>query len=422
LLKEGFMATPETPQQSKKKWIFLILLLFVLPLGAYYGKQWWEYSSTHVTTDNAYVAATMAQITPRIPGVVTEVLVGENWNVKAGDVLARLDPQEYEVKLAQAEAALARTREHVDQLFAAVDVTVEKRRSAHSQIETAQADVATAQAAFRQAELDLQRAKALFAEQMIPAYQFDKAKTQYDAALSSLHSKQKYLEQTQKDEAMRGKEHEQAKAALGGSGDSARYDRALVKEAEAAVREAQLNLNYCTLVAPIDGVVSRKFLEVGQRVQAGQPLMAVVPLDRVYVEANYKETQLNEVRVGQPVEIRSDIYPGVMYRGKVDSLSAGTGSAFSLLPPENATGNWVKVVQRLPVKVILDQPPPQEHPLRVGLSVEVTIDTTDRSGSLVSSLRQQALQQSAGRSKDAQRIVSAPELSALSHSANLVSH
>src|SRR5690348_10058914 len=125
------MAEPETPQRSKKKWVFFILLLLLLPIGAYYGKQWWQYSSTHVTTDNAYVAATVAQITPRIPGVITEVLVDENWTVKAGQVLARLDPQEYEVKLAQAEAALARTRENVDQLFAAVDVSVEKRRSAH---------------------------------------------------------------------------------------------------------------------------------------------------------------------------------------------------------------------------------------------------------------------------------------------------
>jgi len=392
------MAEPETPRRSKKKWLLLILIVLLLPAGAYYGKQWWDYSSSHVTTDNAYVAATVAQITPRIPGAVTEVLVDENWVVRPGQVLARLDPQEYEVKLAQAQAALARARETVDQLFAAVDVSVEKRRSAHSQIETAQAEVTTAQASFRQAELDLQRAKALFAEQIIPAYQFDKAKTQYDAALSYLHSKQKYLEQTQKDEAMRGKEHEQAKAALGGGADSVRYDRALVKEAEAAVREAQLNLSYCTLIAPIEGVVSRKSLEVGQRVQPGQPLMAVVPLEHVYIEANYKETQLSEVRVGQPVEIRSDIYPDVVYHGKVDSLSAGTGAAFSLLPPENATGNWVKVVQRLPVKVILDRPPPPEHPLRVGLSVEVTINTADRSGALVSSLHQQAAEQQAAHS------------------------
>jgi membrane fusion protein (multidrug efflux system) len=205
---------------------------------------------------------------------------------------------------------------------------------------------------------------------------------------------------------MRGKEHEQAKAALGGEADSPRYERAVVRQAEAAVHEAQLNLSYCTLVSPIDGMVSRKALEVGQRVQPGQPLMAVVPLDRVYIEANYKETQLNDVRVGQPAEIKADIYPGVVYRGKVDSLSAGTGAAFSLLPPENATGNWVKVVQRLPVKIILDEPPPADRPLRIGLSVEVTIDTRDRSGPLLSSLRQEEAEKQAALSpKEALRSV-----------------
>ncbi|MGE0824042.1 MAG: efflux RND transporter periplasmic adaptor subunit [Candidatus Binatia bacterium] len=387
------MAKPETPRKSKKPWGFVVVLLLLLPVAAYYGKQWWQYSSTHVTTDNAYVAATIAQITPRIHGVVTEVLVGENWRVKPGQVLARLDPQDYEVRLAQAEAALVRAREEVDQLFVAVDVAAQKLQAAHSQVEVVRAEVNTAQASFRQAELDLQRAKALFAEEIIPAHLFDKAKTHYDGTLATLHAKQKQLEQTQKDELTRHKEYEQAKAALGGEAHSGRYERALVQEAEATVREARLNMSYCTLVAPIEGVVSRKSLEVGQRVQPGQPLMAIVPLERVYVEANYKETQLSGVRVGQPVEIRADIYPDVVYHGKVDSLSAGTGAAFSLLPPENATGNWVKVVQRLPVKVILDQPPSLDHPLRVGLSVEVTIDTTDQTGSLVSSLRQQAVQQ-----------------------------
>jgi membrane fusion protein (multidrug efflux system) len=154
------------------------------------------------------------------------------------------------------------------------------------------------------------------------------------------------------------------------------------------LREAELNLSYCTLVAPIEGIVSKKAIEIGQRVQPGQPLMAVVPLHHVYIEANYKETQLTDVRVGQPAEIRADIYPDYVYRGKVDSLSAGTGAAFSLLPPENATGNWVKVVQRLPVKITLAEPPPADKPLRIGLSVEVTINTSDHQGPLLSSLLQ----------------------------------
>ena len=167
-----------------------------------------------------------------------------------------------------------------------------------------------------------------------------------------------------------------------------------MKQAEAAVHKAELNLSYCTLVAPMEGLVSRKAIEVGQHVQPGQALMALIPLQKVYIEANYKETQLTHVRVGQPVEIRADVYPDHVYHGTVESLSGGTGAAFSLLPPENATGNWVKVVQRLPVKITLTEPPPPDLPLRVGLSVEASIDISHREGSRLSSLLQEQAQPS----------------------------
>lgn len=190
----------------------------------------------------------------------------------------------------------------------------------------------------------------------------------------------------------REREADQARAALGNAATSERSEHSLVKQAEAAVREAELNLSYCILAAPMEGLVSRKSIEVGQRVQPGQALMAIVPLHNAYIEANYKETQLTHVRVGQPVEIRADIYPDHVYHGKVESLSGGTGAAFSLLPPENATGNWVKVVQRLPVKITLTEVPPPELPLRVGLSIETSIDISNREGSRLSSLLQQQAQ------------------------------
>lgn len=375
---------------SKKGWLLVIFLLLTLPAGGYYGIKAWTYYATHVTTDNAYVEADSARITPRIAGTVEEVLVNENWWVKPGQVLVRLDPQDYEVRLADARAALQKTRETVDQLFAVVEVAAEQREVARAQAAAAQAEVAVAQAEFHQAELDFQRAQELFAEQVIPAHQFDRAKTQYDTALSRLQARQRQLEQATKAETTQAKEIEHARAALGSAATTERSAHSLIKQAEAAVREAELNVSYCTLVAPIEGMVNRKAIEVGQRVQPGQPLMAVVPLHQVYVEANYKETQLSHVRVGQPVEIEADIYPGHIYQGKVESLSGGTGAAFSLLPPENATGNWVKVVQRLPVKITLDEPPPADKPLRVGLSVEVTIDASNRQGPLLSSLLQEA--------------------------------
>ena len=373
---------------SKKRLFLAIFCVLLLPLAGYYGVRAWKYYSTHVTTDNAYVDVTVAQITPRVSGAVAEVLVEDNWWVKPGQVLVRLDPQEYEVRVADAKAALQKAGETVDQLFAAVAVAQERTKEANAQVSAAQAQVAVAQAEFHQADLDLKRAQELSTQEIIPIQQLDLAKTHYNVALSRLTTQQKQLEQSKQAEGTRAKELEQAKAVLGAATTTERAAHSLAKQAEAALREAELNLSYCTLAAPIEGIVSKKSVEIGQRVQPGQPLMAVVPLHRVYIEANYKETQLTDVRVGQPAEIRADIYPDYVYRGKVDSLSAGTGAAFSLLPPENATGNWVKVVQRLPVKITLAEPPPADKPLRLGLSVEVTINTSDHQGPLLSSLLQ----------------------------------
>lgn len=379
----------EQKRSTKKKWLGALFLLIGLPVGGYYGFAAWQHAATHVSTDNAYVHADMAQITPRVHGTVTDVLVHENWWVKPGQVLVRLDTSDYEARLAKAKAALGRARESVDQLFAAVAVADERRRATQAQIRVAQAEVAVARAGFHQAEVDFQRAKQLAEEQIIPPQRFDQAKTQYDAARSRLHAKQQQLEEAKKKLTTRRRETELARAALGNAVVGERSEHSLVKQAEAAVHEAELNLGYCTLVAPIEGMVSRKAIEIGQHVQPGQALMALIPLHQVYIEANYKETQLTHVRVGQPVEIRADVYPDHVYYGTVESLSGGTGAAFSLLPPENATGNWVKVVQRLPVRITLTEPPPPDLPLRVGLSVEAAIDISNHDGPRLRSLLQE---------------------------------
>ncbi|MGH7962401.1 MAG: efflux RND transporter periplasmic adaptor subunit, partial [Candidatus Binatia bacterium] len=380
---------------SKKSWIVLLLCVLALPLAGYYGYRAWASYGLHVTTENAYVDATIAQITPRIPGTIAAVLVEDNVWVKPGQTLVRLDPRDSEVGVAAAKAALQKARETVDQLFATVRAAEGRTGEADTQIATAQTQLAAAQAEFRQTELDLERAKQLAAEKVLAVQQFDMAKTRYDVARSRLHTQQKLLEQAKRAAATRGKEVEQAKAALGAATTTERAAHSIVQQAEAALHEAQLNLEYCTITAPIEGLVSRKAVEIGQRVQPGQPLMAVVPLHEVYIEANYKETQLTHVRIGQPAEIEADIYPGHVYHGRVESLSGGTGAAFSLLPPENATGNWVKVVQRLPVKIVFDQPLPADKPLRVGLSVEVTIDTSDRQGPVLNALQQEGREHAA---------------------------
>ncbi len=390
----------ESSRLSKKKVLVLLLLLIAVPVGGYYGKRAWDYSTTHVSTDNAYVGVTMAQVTSRIPGTVAEVLVRNNWWVKPGQVLVRLDVRDAEVRLAEAQAALQKAKDAVGQMFVSVEVAEERIKEANAETVAAQAQLATMQAEFHQAELDFRRAQQLSLEEVIAARQFDQAKTNYDVAQARVRTQQRQLEQLKQTVVTRAKEREQARAILGLATQSEQNKHPSVQQAEAAVREAELNLSYCTITAAVEGMTSKKAIEMGQRIQPGQPLLAIVPLQHVYIEANYKETQLTDVRVGQPVEIRADIYPDHIYYGRVDSLGAGTGAAFSLLPPENATGNWVKVVQRVPVKVILTEPPPQDKPLRIGLSVEAVIDTTHRDGAFLTSLlqleREKAEAQNAG--------------------------
>lgn len=339
-----------------KKRIFIISILILISIGAiFFGIKWWTYRKYFVTTDNAYVKGDIIYISSRIPGTVNEVLVDNNWHVLPGQTLVKLDPNDYAVKLREMEMGLRLAVEEVDQRYAAV--------------ETAQARVKLAKSQYDQAKLDLERAKALYDKGVVSREIYDRADTDYKVAESQLNVALKELEH--------------AKAALGGELDGARYERAIVQKPLTQKQEADLNLSYTTIKSPVEGFVTRKTVEIGHRIQVSQPLMAIVKLDGIWIEANYKETQLTHVRVGQPVEIEADIYPGYIYKGRVHSISSGTGAAFSLLPPENATGNWVKVVQRVPVKIVLEEPPPPDKPLRVGLSLSTTIDTHRRDGLLL---------------------------------------
>src|SRR5215831_5564796 len=342
--------------------IVLVVVAVVVVLAAIYpAYHYYLYFQSHVSTDDAYIDGSVSLVSSRISGTVTKLYVMENWGVKAGDLLLTLDPRDYEVRVAQAEAQLARARQSVDELYA--------------QLQAAEAGVNLAGSQLRETQLDYNRAKALREQNVVSTQFFDQATTALRVAVA--------------DQALAKHQLQQARAALGGDMvDHARYDRPIVQQAQAVVEATKLDLSYTEVRSPINGIITRKSVHVGNRIQPGEPLMALVPVDRLYITANFKETQLTDVRVGQPAEIRADIYPGFAYRGRVDSLSAGTGAAFSLLPPENATGNWVKVVQRLPVKITLAEPPPADKPLRIGLSVEVTINTSDRQGPLLSSLLQ----------------------------------
>jgi membrane fusion protein, multidrug efflux system len=345
--------------------VLLVMVIIAAAAAAIPGFRYYRYIEGHVSTDDAYVDGTVALVSSRVAGTVTNVYVEDNWTVKEGQLLLTLDPRDFEVKVDQAQAQLERARQSVDELYAGV--------------QAARSGVALVRSQLKQAQIDFERAKSLKEQGVVSAEQYDQANTGLRIAIA--------------DEALAEHQLTQAEAALGAQNeDHSRYDRPLVKQAQAALEAAKLDLGYTKIAAPFTGIVTHKTAHVGNRVQVGEPLLAIVPLGKLYLTANFKETQLTDVRVGQKAEIVADIYPGYTYHGHVDSISMGTGAAFSLLPPENATGNWVKVVQRVPVKVVIDGQVPEDKPLRLGLSVEVTIDLSDRSGPLLSSMVQQRYQ------------------------------
>ena len=348
--------------------ILLVVVVIVLLMAVIPGYRYYEYFTSHVSTDDAYVDGSVALISARIPGTVARLYVMENWHVNAGDPLLALDPRDYKVRLDQAQAQLERAHQSVDQNFA--------------QLEAAQAGAGLADSQLNQAKIDFERARELRKEGVVSRQYYDQAETAMRVALA--------------DRALAEHQVQQARAALGGEGaasaDDLRYNRPIVEQAQAALEGAKLDLSYTLLRAPLTGIITRKSVHVGNRIQPGEPLMALVPTDRLYLTANFKETQLTQVHVGQPAEVEADIYPGYIYKAHIDSISVGTGAAFALLPPENATGNWVKVVQRVPVKIVLNQPAPPDKPLRMGLSVEVTIDISNTSGPLLTSTLQNLYQ------------------------------
>jgi membrane fusion protein (multidrug efflux system) len=336
--------------------VVILLLAAIFPAIRYY-----RYFNTHVSTDDAYVDGSVGLISSRINGTVVKLFVEDNWRVKAGDTLLELDPSDYQVQVDGAQAQLERARQTVDQLYA--------------QVEAARSGLKLAESQLKQARIDYDRARQLKAQGVVSSEYYDQATTALGVGLAT--------------QGLAAHQLMQAEAALGINGeDHSHYDRPVVQQADAALEAARLYLSYTVIKAPFDGIVTRKNVHIGHRVEIGQPLMALVPIRGLYITANFKETQLTNVRVGQPTEIEADIYPGYIYRAHVDSISIGTGSAFALLPPENATGNWVKVVQRIPVKIVLDQPEPPDKPLRMGLSVEATIDVSDTRGPLLTSTLQ----------------------------------
>jgi len=345
------------PKRRKGRLILPLAVVAALGLGGNYGWHWWTVGRFLETTDDAYLQADKVTVAPRIAGHVAEVLVGDNQPVKAGDVVARLDDREYRIMLKQSQADVEKNRAQLLGTAAAILQQQAQVASAQAEIENTDAALDFAGKEYTRYQNLLQTGSGTAQRQQQADADLRQKRAAHDKALASLEAAKKQVESLN---------------ALKASA------RASLEGAQAKVEQARLNLTYTTITAPIDGVVGDRSLRVGQFVSAGTGLLAVVPMGRdIYLVANFKETQTGHMVEGQRVSFTVDAFGDHEFQGRIESFSPGTGSQFALLPPENATGNFTKVVQRVPVRVALDETDPMLGRLRPGLSVEATVHTSD---------------------------------------------
>ncbi|QSN60252.1 MULTISPECIES: HlyD family secretion protein [unclassified Caballeronia] len=344
-------AAPAPKQSSGKRRMLMTLIVLVILIAAIaYGLYYFLVARFHESTDDAYVNGNVVQITPQVVGTVVSVNADDTQTVKVGDPLVALDPADSKVALDQAEANLAQTVRQVRTFFV-------NNNQYEAQVALRKSDLSRAQDDLRR-RLTVAQTGAVSQEEISHARDAVRsAQAALDAAQQELASNRSLTANT------------------------TIADHPNVLAAAAKVRDSYINYARNTLPAPVTGYVAKRSVQVGQRVAPGNPLMAIVPLNGVWVDANFKEVQLKHMRIGQPVELTADLYgSGVVFHGKVIGFSAGTGSAFSLLPAQNATGNWIKVVQRLPVRIELDPKELEQHPLRIGLSMNVDVTIKDEQG------------------------------------------
>ncbi len=360
-------------QQRRNKMLFglgAVVAISALGVAGY----WMLYGSRFVSTDNAYAAVEMAQVTPSVSGTIEDVRVTDTQSVSKGDILVVIDPKDARIAVAQAEAELGRAARRV-QSYVANDRGLNAQVAARDAEEIgAVAQLNAAEADLERAKIDLRRREALSASGSVSGDELSRARNAYASAKANLSSAQATITQARANR----------KATLGSKDANAVLIEGVDEEhnpevalARARLEQAQLDLTRTIIRAPVDGVVAKRQVQLGQRVQAGTLLMAVVPIQNMHVDANFKEVQLDKVRVGQSVTLHADIYgDSVRYQGKVEGFSGGSGAAFAAIPAQNATGNWIKVVQRLPVRIRLDPSELEKNPLKVGLSMSVKIDTS----------------------------------------------
>jgi len=365
------MSEPLTPHENKtvRRRGLTLIAAAVVVVGVGWGAWDWFSGRHFESTDNAYVAGNVVQITPQVGGTVVAIGADDTDHVQAGQALVRLDPADARIALDQAQAQLAQTVREVRSLYA-------NNATLKAQISLRSADLARAEAEVSRLEEDVRRRAPLMASGAVGKEEFQHANAVVNTAKSTATAARAALLAAQ----------EQLAASQTQTEGTSVEEHPNVQRAAAKVREAFLALQRMELVAPVSGYVAKRGVQLGQRVAAGAPLMTVVALDDLWVDANFKESQLQKLRIGQSVELEADVYGNkVAYHGTVIGLGAGTGAAFALLPAQNATGNWIKVVQRVPVRIALDAAEVAKHPLRVGLSMNVKVDIADQSGKMLSS-------------------------------------
>jgi membrane fusion protein, multidrug efflux system len=357
----------------RRRWL-TILVIAVVGIGLLATAYHLLIGSRHVSTDNAYVGADTAQITPLVAGQVQTVRVSNTQAVRKGDILLTIDPADARIALARAAAAYAQAQRQFRQTSSTGGALGAQVSARETDIARARAEAEASRAEYDKARVDLQRRESLARSGAVSGDELTSARTAFANAKAQLAVAQAAIAQAQANRVAAARNLEANEALTQGTMDT----NPDVAAARAQYEQAKLDFERTVIRAPFDGIVAQRNIQVGQRAAPGTAVMTVVPIDRMYVDANYKEGQLRRVRIGQKARVVSDLYGGdVVYHGTVTGLAGGTGSAFALIPAQNATGNWIKVVQRVPVRIMLDPAELRAHPLRVGLSMEATIDLND---------------------------------------------
>ena len=364
-------AIESAPAANPRKRALLGIGLFVLVLGVLYGAWSWLNAGKAESTDNAYVGADSAMVTPMIGGQVTDVRVSDTQTVHRGDVLAVIDDSDARIALAQAEAELAKSRRMFAQSGASERALGAQVAARSAGIARGAAQLRSAQADYAKAQIDLARRQRLAPAGAVSGQELTDAQAALRTSGAAVDLARANLAEAGATRTAAQGELSASRALTAGTNDTSAPD---IRVAQARVDQARLDLTRAVVRAPIDGVVTSRRVQVGQRIAVGAAIMTIIPVDRLYVDANFKEAQLAKVRPGQSVTLTSDLYGSdVVFHGRVIGFSGGTGASTALIPAQNATGNWIKVVQRLPVRIALDPRELRAHPLRVGLSMTADV-------------------------------------------------